>query len=138
MRRLGSVVCCLLLAGCLDAQTVPSGQINAAPPIGYREAVKGYITQAFVDPYSIRDAAISQPFPIRHGLMGQDTIWYVCIRSNSRNRMGGYTGLTETPIAFIGNSVDAERSAYVRQHMAALNICRPAIYEPFPEVETRS
>jgi hypothetical protein len=137
MRYLVGPLCCLLLAGCLDAQTVPIAQINAAPPVGYREAAKGYITQAFVDPYSIRDAAISRPFPIRYGITGQDTVWFVCIRSNSKNRLGGYTGLTETPIAFIGNNVDPERSAYVRQHMAVLNICRPAIYEPFPEVEAR-
>jgi hypothetical protein len=137
MRYLVGPLCCLLLAGCLDAQTVPTAQINSAPPVGYREAVKGYITQAFVDPYSIRDAAISRPFPIRHGLMGQDTVWYVCVRSNSKNRLGGYTGLAENPIAFIGNQVDFDRTSAVQRNMHGPTVCRPAIYEPFPEVEAR-
>jgi hypothetical protein len=137
MRVLLVPVCALLLGGCLDPQTVPSGQINAAPPVNYRQAIAEYTRTAFVDPYSIRDAAISQPFPIRHGLLGQDTVWYICIRANARNRLGGYTGMNETPIAFIGNQVDVPRSDAVRNNMGA-TICGPARYEPFPEIEGRA
>ena len=137
MRHVPLLVCGLLLGGCLDPQTVPSGQINAPPPVGYREAVAEYVRTSFVDPYSVRDAAISRPFPIRHGLLGQDTVWYVCLRSNAKNRLGGYTGLDETPIAFRGNAVDVTKSDAVRTEMGGRTMCGPAVYEPFPEIEAR-
>jgi hypothetical protein len=138
MRLVPAVLCASVLAGCLDPQTVPSGQVNAAPPVNYRQTVAEYVRTAWVDPYSIRDAAISQPFPIRYGLMGQDTVWFVCVRDNARNRLGGYTGLTETPIAFTGNAIDRNRSDIVRTEMGGRTMCKPAVYEPFPEIEGKA
>ncbi|MBV5269013.1 MAG: hypothetical protein JZU55_02680, partial [Afipia sp.] len=51
----------------------------------------------FFDPYSIRDAAISQPIAGR-SLSGD--MASVCIQANGKNRMGAYTGLQTTVYIF--------------------------------------
>jgi hypothetical protein len=128
----------LMLASCLDPQTVPLSEINAPPPIGYRATAIEYVKTTFVDPYSVRDASISQPFPIRGGLTGQTTVWYVCIKANAKNRMGGYTGLSETPLVFEGNTINKSNSEVIREYIPGSTLCKPAKYEPFPEIEMKA
>lgn len=126
------------LAGCLDPQVVPTADVSAAPPVNYRATVSEFVRATFFDPYSLRDVAISQPFPIRHGLTGSETIWYVCLRANGKNRMGAYVGRKETPIAFKGNEIDRTRTDVVEGAMGGSTMCGPAKYEPFPELEMKA
>lgn len=133
-----TIAAVLPLAGCLDPQVVPTAQVNAAPPSEYRAAVREFVRTTFFDPYSLRDVAISQPIPIRHGLTGQDTVWYVCLRANGKNRMGAYVGLRETPIAFAGNQVDRSRTETVDNVMGGRGVCAAAKWDAFSELEARA
>ena len=72
--------------------TVPpenySGAIAASVPPS--ASVKAQIVRDartfLVDPYSVRDAGISNVATFNSGIQG------ICVRANSKNRMGGYTG----------------------------------------------
>jgi hypothetical protein len=124
----------MMLSGCVETGPATSVEPQTSPPANYRSLALSYARQSYVDPYSIRDASISQPLQVGYGLTGQQMVWVVCIRANARNRMGGYTGIQETVVAFSGNSVDASRSGGAGGGTA----CRGAVYEPFPELERLS
>lgn len=133
MKKPLTAACLLALAGCLEVQPVPSSAVTVAPPSNPRGAALAYARQTFFDPYTVRDASISRPFVIPYGFSGTEQVWVVCIRANAKNRMGGYTGLQNTLIAFDGNSVDARRSGDDPG-----NACRSGVFEPFPELERLS
>lgn len=134
MKKALAAVCLVSLAGCMEVQPVATSEVNVAPPSNARAAALGYARQSFFDPYSVRDASISQPLQVRYGLMGQQMVWAVCISANARNRMGGYTGIQETVVAFAGDNVDTARSGSA----GAGTACRGAVYSPFPELEALS
>ncbi|MEI4234991.1 hypothetical protein [Roseovarius sp. D22-M7] len=65
-------------AGAIAASVPPSASIKA-------QIVRDART-FLADPYSVRDAGISNVATFNNGLQG------VCVRANSKNKMGGYTG----------------------------------------------
>lgn len=79
----------ITLGGCA---TVPpedySGAIAASVPPS--KSIKAQIVQDartfLADPYSIRDAGISNVATFNNGSQG------VCVRANAKNKMGGYSG----------------------------------------------
>lgn len=133
MKKILVTVCLVSLAGCMEVQPVATSEINVAPPSNARAAALGYARQSFFDPYSVRDASISQPFVIPYGLAGQSQAWVVCVRANAKNRLGAYAGLQETLVVFEGETVDTSRSG-----RDVASACRSAQYGPFPELEALS
>jgi hypothetical protein len=76
------------------------------PPVNYRGIVAKLVRETFFDPYSIRDAEISEPVVVPS--VGP-VAWKVCIRANAKNRMGAYTGRKNTGIIISdGNIVSVE------------------------------
>ena len=133
MKKALAAACLVSLAGCMEVQPVSTSEVNVAPPSNARAAALGYARQSFFDPYSVRDASISQPFVIPYGLGGQSQAWVVCVRANAKNRMGAYAGMQETLIVFEGDAIDASRSG-----RDVASACRSAQYGPFPELEALS
>lgn len=133
MKKSLAAACLVSLAGCMEVQPVATSEVNVTPPSNSRAAALGYARQSFFDPYSVRDASISQPFVIPYGLSGQSQAWVVCVRANAKNRLGAYAGLQETLIVFEGNAIDASRSG-----SDVASACRSAQYGPFPELEALS
>lgn len=85
---------------CLAACTPNQGPSDPGPkPVGYKEKILDAVRLTYFDPYSIRDASITQPFivPDYNIFRGH---WGVCFRANAKNRMGGYTGLKEHLVVF--------------------------------------
>ena len=126
------LACGLALAAC-NQTTGQVAQVTSSepPPAGYREQVTARVKKSFFDPYSIRDAALSQPFVQNAAFDGITPIphrgWMVCVRANAKNRMGGYIGLKETGYMFKGGQiVDADFNP---------PFCAGAKFEPFPEIE---
>jgi len=119
------LACGLALAAC--NQTTGSGPQAAAPlPSDYREQIIAKVRDTFFDPYSIRDASISQPIA---GAAFAGPVSTVCIRANAKNRMGGYIGLKQTSFTFRDGKLTVADSEY------AAMTCGQAVYEPFPEIE---
>jgi hypothetical protein len=129
LRFAAVIVCGGLMAGCAGTQqVVPTGDVVAVEPLppSYRQVIIAKVKETFFDPYSIRDAGISQPIRGQSALGATAT---VCVRANAKNRMGGYTGIKASSYTFrAGNLV------LVDTDYAAMT-CNAAVYEPFPEID---
>ena len=95
------------------------------PPSTYREVVAAHLKTTLFDPYSVRDAMISEP---RSGRSLSGPKWNVCFRGNAKNRLGGYTGLKEILFVFEGEQIIATDSDY-----GAIT-CQGMRYSEFPEL----
>lgn len=95
-------------------------------PPNYRTVIRAAVRERFFDPYSIRDASISQPIAGATLVGSQQT---VCVRANAKNRLGGYTGRRATAFTFRQGQLTRADNRY------AETTCRDAQYQPFPEIE---
>ncbi|MGB6119092.1 MAG: hypothetical protein WBF87_12810 [Mesorhizobium sp.] len=82
------VAAALALAGCQTSEELHSAVAMSQPvPPAIKAAIVAAARDTLVDPYSVRDAEISHMmFNAKSGLH------WVCVKANSKNRMGGYTG----------------------------------------------
>lgn len=104
------------------------------PPANHRNIIAAGIRDAFVDPYSIRDAEIAPPKRAVGPSLNTDgftTPWIVCVRANAKNRMGGYTGRQVVAFAVNGGKVV---NSWDEKHYSGA-VCDGVAYEPFPEIE---
>lgn len=90
------------LAGCAtapkeDLNKVVAGSIPPSKVV--RIAITEVARTQLYDPYSIRDAGISNIGTFSTGLQG------VCVRGNSKNRLGGYTGRENFGVVLKGSQV---------------------------------
>jgi hypothetical protein len=86
-----------LLSGCVTQEQVDKvfasqRPVSAAEKAAIVSAARDY----FVDPYSIRDAEISNV--VRLNDQGLEA---VCVKANAKNRMGGYTGRSATSVRLV-------------------------------------
>ena len=114
---LGLIAC----ANCATAAEEPVGPA----PLQYRGAVAEFLKQSLFDPYSVRDAMISEP---KLGRSFSGAKWNVCFRGNAKNRLGRYAGLKEILFAFEGELIVASDDEY------ASITCGGAFYSAFPEL----
>lgn len=119
----------LLLAGC--SYTGPVDPVRSMVeagefPANYRALIVADAVENYFDPYSIRSAEVSEPFLQNHVTLGH--FWAVCVKSNGKNRMGGYVGIETDAYVFRGGSI-VEKSTHPETY------CGSAVYAPFPELE---
>lgn len=130
----------LALSACSTTTATPTSADAGAPPVNYRQAVIDNVRSTFVDPYSIRDASISQPLYASAVFDGNSLIprngWIVCVRANAKNRMGGYIGQQLSVMLFNGESVVLSIGGPGFQGQVEEE-CNPAVYAPFPEIEQK-
>jgi hypothetical protein len=114
------------LSGCVSVTAEQLLASQRPAPSAVRTAIVQAARDFVYDPYSIRDAEISN-------LMDADPgrgLQVVCVKSNAKNLMGGYTGRTTTSVRLMnGKPVSALENAAVCQS-AGLR------YGPFPELES--
>jgi hypothetical protein len=107
----------LPLGGCITTDNASATPDNPYPA-NYKALVKAAKSDLFIDPDSVRDAAISAPKlaagPIpsnkNNALSKWVTPWIVCVKANARNRMGGYTGRTLSAILIYDGQIFSTRS----------------------------
>lgn len=129
MKAVVGLALSVALAGCAAPLAQDMGE---QAPANYEAQIRARLVDDFVDPSSIRDAVISQPFPVNAVFDGVTPFprsgWAVCLKANARNRMGGYTGRQPTLYLFQGGTValmmnqGSEGFTQVSQH------CERAIY----------
>ena len=115
-----------LLTGCGTAE--PAGMIPASAgtsmrPAGYEQSIRSYIRNSFIDPGSVIDASISDPFRASvswDNLSFPQSAWAVCLEANGKNRFGGYTGRQYTILRIEGGRVTAAVSDEQYGTMAVL------------------
>lgn len=139
------LVLAALVGGCeaTNRQLMSADTESAGPmPARYRQIAAEFFRKALVDPYSVRDAEISKPKMgslFVEGTLGKhEPGWLVCLRANSKNRMGAYTGLRDTAIVIRGDVVRASLSDPDNTHYIVKKICGEEAYEPFSELEQES
>lgn len=141
LTRAGMIVLgAVALAGC-NTTGAPAPSEAGPPPANYRAAAADYVKMSFNDPYSIRDATISEPL-YRNGIFtGSNLVplrgWAVCIRANAKNRMGAYIGQSYTLLLFRGEQVDLSLSG-PDTGPQVIHHCKDAVMSPFPEIEAAS
>lgn len=111
----------MLTAGCL---TVPERLAQQRPATAAEKAsIVAGARDVMKDPYSIRDAEISQFVPATSGPDGN-----ICVRANAKNGFGAYTGRTNWLIAVSGGKA-------VNAWEGHAHCAHPQIkWQPFPEI----
>jgi len=115
-----------LLSGCVTQEQVDKVFASQRPvTASEKAAIVSAARDHFIDPYSIRDAEISNV--VRLNDQGLEA---VCVKANARNRMGGYTGRSATSVRLLnGKPVNTLDNA-----PACVN---PKLrYQRFPELES--
>ena len=100
-------------------------------PQDYKRTIKLHVLQNFFDPYSIRNASISNPVLPRSGWYADG--WLVCLEVNAKNRMGGYTGLSRTAYFLrLGQGVVRVVESEDGEYYCSDN---RIVFSPWPELE---
>jgi hypothetical protein len=107
-------------------------------PAQYKIIIRDYLRKTLLDPYTVRDAQISRPQMGKlfiEGTLGvHESGWLVCFRSNAKNRMGAYTGISDTALLIRGDRVLASSSDPSHTNYPIKQICDDEKYEAFPEM----
>jgi hypothetical protein len=131
MRRLVLMLALMVLSACAPVR--PGTAEIGPPPSGYQQAVREYARSAFFDPYSVRDAEISEPLPASMVFDGITPIphsgWMVCLRANAKNRFGAYTGRRLTGYLFANGVI--ETTLGEQAELQTAQHCQGAKYAPF-------
>lgn len=117
-----------------------SGESGVGPyPAEYRSIVRDYLRKTVFDPYTVRDAQISKPKQgalYVEGTLGLHEFgWLVCFRSNSKNRMGAYTGLSDMAVVIRDGRVLTSTSDPTHSNYPIKKDCDDERYEPFSAIE---
>lgn len=129
------------LSACATSQKEGgSGESGIGPyPAEYRVIVRDYLRKTLFDPYTVRDAQVSKPKQgalYVEGTLGvHESGWLVCFRSNSKNRMGAYTGLSDTAVLIRDGRVLTSTSDPTHSNYMIKKDCDDERYEPFLEIE---
>ena len=96
-----TAIMAIAVSGCVTSEQkaqIYGSQVTAGPAV--RASAVDYVRKTFFDPYSIRDAEISNVVTLL-----ETGVQAVCIRMNAKNRMGAYTGLKATSLRLKNGSV---------------------------------
>ncbi len=88
----------LLAAGC-QTVTVQQVQFDKKPTAAHKKILINAVKENFYDPYSIRDAELSNQLNFSNGSIGY------CGRLNAKNTFGGYTGRLYVRVIIKGNLI---------------------------------
>ena len=133
-RTIASLVAAGLVVGC--ASLDQPNEFLGPYPYDYKSTIREHALRSFFDPYSIRDAAISEPV---RSHTGEPNGWLVCLEANAKNRMGGYTGLSRTAyyVRAEGQVVGTETGDYGNYICTGRTLTgmRTLTFAPWPELE---
>lgn len=104
---LHTILVAIFLSGC--AGKIQKSNVTEPKPTGWQEATRKAARSTYLDPYSVRDAEISDPILASAVFDGitpfPSSGWLVCIRANAKNRFGAYTGKRTTGFLFKENKI---------------------------------
>lgn len=94
-------------------------------PTNYRAHLLDFLQVQLTDPIGVREAFISEP---RLQPVGTETRYVICVRYNSKDGYGRYTGVRD----YVGIYFHGSLTQFIP---AAPQQCAGAAYVPFPELE---
>jgi hypothetical protein len=130
MIRIATSLCLLSalavgLIGCSSKGSKEPEENPNAFPADYKNEILLTLTNMLDNPTNVRDAFISEPV-LRQA--GKEQRYVICVRSNSRDGAGQYTGSTVRIGYFYAGHLTQLIDATKEQ-------CGNAAYKPFPELE---
>lgn len=128
MKLFKSAVLCLGLAGCVTAASTPATTITLQEA---KLAVLNARGDIWKDPYSIRDAKITQPYQCSAILFNPPIDACVCVEANAKNAMGGYVGVKKYAVLLSG-----KRYMQSAPNDDGIRPCNGLM--PFPELEGKA
>jgi len=119
------------LTGCAVREANLRRFVDQRPPLpAERTAILREIKSTFFDPYSVRDAEISNASPTMT-IDGQ-TVFNICLRANAKNQLGAYAGRQATHYYFTAASELVGTNTSSAGLLCGASELR---YLPFPEAE---
>jgi hypothetical protein len=122
------------LGGCTTDLGPTAGELKAqwegqnVYPQNFRADLLAFLRTYLNDPTGVRSAVVAQPALKDYG-QGQRFI--VCLRYNARDNTGAYTGMKTGAAVY----VSAKLADFVDQPKPVKELCKDAVYAPFPELE---
>lgn len=113
---------CSLFEG--KKSNAPPIEVNVVPP-NYRATLLEFLKGELADPVGVRDAYISEP---RLQPIGADSRYVVCVRFNSKDGYGQYTGVRDHVAIYFAGKL----TQFV---VATREQCGNAAYQRFAELE---
>ena len=113
------------LTGCSGSGSKQPEENPNVFPADYKNEILLTLTNMLDNPTNVRDAFISEPV-LRQA--GKEQRYVICVRSNSRDGAGQYTGSTDRIGYFYAGHLTQLIDATKEQ-------CGNAAYKPFPELE---
>ncbi|WP_415717715.1 hypothetical protein [Roseibium sp.] len=114
-----------MLAGCQTAAELQAAIDQAKPvPASIQSDIANAARDYLVDPYSVRDAEISYMQLNKHS-----GLHWLCVKANSKNRMGGYAGRQAVEITV--------RDGKLFNYLVNSPACKNSSlrWRPFPKLE---
>jgi len=97
-------------------------------PQNFKADLLAFLRTYLNDPTGVRSASVAQPTLKDRG-PGQRYI--VCLRYNARDNTGAYTGMKIGAAVYVSAKLDD----FVDQPKQVKELCKDAVYAPFPELE---
>jgi len=134
---LGALIGAAALAGCSTPDLGPSpAELKArwdaqnVFPQTYKADLLAFLRTYLNDPAHVKGAAVSQPVLKEVG-QGQGQRYVVCLRYNARDMDGKYPGPKDGAAVYVSAKLDR----YVDVKREVTDLCKDAVYAPFPELE---
>jgi hypothetical protein len=98
-------------------------------PQTYKNDLLAFLRTYLNDPTHVRGAMLSQP-ALKE--VGQGQRYVACLRYNARDMEGKYIGLKDGAAVYVSAKLDR----FIDKPLAVKELCKDAVYVPFPELET--
>lgn len=131
----GALLAALMLGGCASDDTGPSAselkarwEAQNVYPASYKADLLAFLRTYLNDPSNVRAAAVTAPF-LKSAGPGDRFI--VCVRYNARNTDGKYLGSKDGAAIYVSAKLDR----FIDVPRDVRELCRDAVFGPFPELE---
>ena len=98
-------------------------------PQTYKNDLLAFLRTYLNDPTHVRGAMLSQPVLKE---VGSGQRYVACLRYNARDMEGKYMGLKDGAAVYVSAKLDR----FIDKPIAVKEICKDAVYVPFPELAT--
>ena len=97
-------------------------------PKDFKTDLLAYLRTYLNDPTQVHSAGVAQPM-LKDAGPGQRYV--VCLRYNARDNTGVYMGMKTGAAVYVSARLDN----FIDQPKAVKDLCKDAVYGPFPELE---
>lgn len=125
----------LALSGCASQDLGPSSaelkaqwEAQNIVPKDYKNDLLAFLRTYLNDPTHVRNAGVAEP--TRMNVPGGER-YVVCLRYNARDTDGKYAGMKEGAAVYVSAKLDR----FIDVKRDAHELCKGAVYAPFPELE---